>query len=55
MNQHDPALLASRLPYQYGYVTNDVQRAVSHFGHYLEYMQISPERHAALRAMIPAN
>jgi hypothetical protein len=32
MNQHDPALLASRLPYQHGYVTSDVERAVSCFG-----------------------
>jgi hypothetical protein len=35
MNQHDPALLASRLPYQHGYVTNDAQRAIGHFGQQL--------------------
>jgi hypothetical protein len=32
MTQHDPALLASRLPYQHGYVTTDVERAVAQFG-----------------------
>lgn len=32
MNQHDHSLLISRLPYQHGYVTTDVERAVEHFG-----------------------
>ena len=32
MTQHDPALLASRLPYQHGYVTSDVEQAAAQFG-----------------------
>jgi hypothetical protein len=32
MTQHDPSLFASRRPYQHGYVTTDVERAMEHLG-----------------------
>lgn len=41
MTQHTAALLGSRLPFQHGYVTSDIDRAVEHFGRELGITRFS--------------